>query len=140
MPDKEAIQEAFFQKLTALSAERSYMNAERTLSVWVRTALGLIICGLAVDRFGLFLVELPLGVGQPGHYSNAVSNWIGVALVALGVALALAVGVRFVLFAIAFGREYRRPGFHEPVLGPFFALMVAVFGLAVLIVLLVVAW
>ncbi|HEX5340185.1 MAG TPA: DUF202 domain-containing protein, partial [Gammaproteobacteria bacterium] len=58
---------ALMQKLIELSAERSemsaersYMNAERTLSVWLRTALSLMIFGIAIDRFGLMLREAPL--------------------------------------------------------------------------------
>ncbi len=53
---------AFAEKQTEYSLERSemsevrsYQNAERTLSVWVRTALALMICGLAIDRFGLMV-------------------------------------------------------------------------------------
>ncbi|MGH7014360.1 MAG: YidH family protein [Stellaceae bacterium] len=140
MSVQEPEQLTIMRQLVELSAERSYMNAERTLSVWVRTALGLIICGLAVDRFGLFLVELPLGAGQPGHYSNAISNWVGVALVALGVAMALATGLRFHAYTVEYQRHHRPPFHHHPALGPFFALMVAVFGVAVLIILIVVAW
>lgn len=123
-----------------MSAERSYMNAERTLSVWVRTALGLMICGLAVDRFGLFVVELPVGPGDAAHHSNVVSNWVGVALVALGVAMAVVTGWRFYAYAVAYRRQHRLPLRHGPFLAPFFALMVAVFGIAVLVVMVAVAW
>lgn len=140
MADKEPEQIVIMRQLVELSAERSYMNAERTLSVWVRTALGLIICGLAVDRFGLFVVELPVGSGLAGYHSNTVSNWVGVALVALGVAMALATCLRFYAYAAAYLREHRPPYYHSPILGPFFASMVAVFGVAVLIVMVVVAW
>ena len=140
MADTEPEQITIMRQLIELSAERSYMNAERTLSVWVRTALGLIICGLAVDRFGLFVVELPVGSGQPSYHSNAVSNWVGVALVAAGVVVALMTGLRFYAYAAAYLREHRPPYYHTPILGPFFATMVGVFGLVVLIVMVVIAW
>lgn len=141
MADKEPEQLSLMRELVELSAERSYMNAERTLSVWVRTALGLMICGLAVDRFGLFVVELPAGPGTAAHHSNTASNWVGVALVALGVIMAIATGLRFYAYAAAYRRQHHRPpDYHAPVLGPFFAAMVAVFGVAVLVVMVVVAW
>jgi hypothetical protein len=54
MPEKtEPEQITIMKRLVEMSAERSYMNAERTLAVWVRTALALMIFGIAVDRFGL---------------------------------------------------------------------------------------
>jgi len=140
MADKEPEQISIMRELVELSAERSYMNAERTLSVWVRTALGLMICGLAVDRFGLFVVELPTGPGQTSHHSDVISNWVGVALVALGVAMVLATGLRFYVYSAAYRRQHRPPEYHAPILGPFFASMVAVFGMAVLVVMVVVAW
>lgn len=139
MSDKESEQITLMRRLIELSAERSYMNAERTLSVWVRTALGLIICGLAVDRFGLFVVELPTGPGPISHHSNAISNWVGVALVALGIAMAIATGVRFRAYTAEYVRHHKPPFHHHPALGPFFTLMVAVFGVAVLIVMIVIA-
>jgi len=124
---------------TEMSAERSYMNAERTLSVWVRTALGLMILGLAVDRFDLVVGSLPAGPERMGHYPNTISNWVGVALVALGVAMAVATGVRFYVYAVAYRRQHRPPYFHGPILGPLFALMAAVFGIALLVILIAIA-
>lgn len=140
MADKEPEQITIMRKLVELSAERSYMNAERTLSVWVRTALGLMICGLAVDRFGLFVVELPVGPDDAARHSNTASNWVGVALVALGVIMAVATSLRFYAYAAAYRRQHQPPDYHAPVLAPFFASMVAVFGVAVLVVMIVVAW
>lgn len=147
MGDKEPEQLSLMRRLvemsaarSEMSAERTYMNAERTLSVWVRTALGLMICGLAVDRFGLFVVELPVGPGNAVHHSNTASNWVGVALVALGVIMAIATGLRFYVYAVAYRRQHRSPDYHAPVLAPFFAAMVAAFGVAVLVVMVVVAW
>lgn len=130
---------SIMRQLVELSAERSYMNAERTLSVWVRTALGLMILGLAVDRFGMVLFEIPNGSGGNAHYSDAVSSWIGIALVALGVAMAFATGLRFYLYGVAYRRQHQPPYYHNPALGPFFAAMVMVCGVVLLVIMVVAA-
>ncbi|HEX6612832.1 MAG TPA: DUF202 domain-containing protein, partial [Rhodanobacteraceae bacterium] len=67
------------------SAERSYMNAERTLSVWTRTALSLMIFGIAVDRFGLLLRHEPWPHAGSPMLPNPLSTVGGAILVALGV-------------------------------------------------------
>lgn len=141
---KESEQLALMRRLvemsaqrSVMSAERTYMNAERTLSVWVRTALGVMILGLAVDRFRLVLFELPKGVEPVGRYSSAISNWVGIALVAAGVLMALVTGLRFSLYAAAYRRQHKPPYYHAPNLAPFFAAMVVVFGIALLVILIV---
>lgn len=139
MPEKEPEQITIMRQLVELSAERSYMNAERTLSVWVRTALGLMILGLAVDRFGLVVVSLPASAELTGHYSDAISDWVGIALVALGVAMVVTTGVRFYAYSVAYRRQHQPPYYHNPILGPFFALMAAIFGVAVLVILVAIA-
>lgn len=112
-----------------LSAERSYMNGERTLAVWIRTALGLMIFGIAVDRFSLLL-------RGRGHL-NAIelSSWGGGALIVLGVLMAVICGVRFLVFSLACRRMRRLPPHHGPYLGPVFAALVALFGIALIVVL-----
>ena len=112
-----------------LSAERSYMNGERTLAVWIRTALGLMIFGIAVDRFSLLL-------RGRGHL-NAIelSSWGGGALIVLGVLMAVICGVRFLVFSLAYRRMRRLPPHHGPYLGPVFAALVALFGIALIVVL-----
>lgn len=114
---------------TQMSAERSYMNGERTLAVWTRTALGLMIFGIAVDRFSLLLQ----GNGHPR--ANELSTWGGGALIALGVLMAVGCGWRFLAFAFAYRRQHRLPAYHGPYLGPVFAGLVAVFGVALLVIL-----
>lgn len=121
-----------------MSAERSYMNAERTLSVWIRTALALMIFGIAIDRFGLLLHQLP-GTTTARIYSNDLSTWSGVALVGLGILMVLTTGVRFLAYARTYHRTHALPAHHGPFLAPFFALMVAVFGLALFVVMIVFA-
>lgn len=119
-----------------MSAQRSYMNAERTLSVWVRTALALMVFGIAIDRFGLLLHELP---PPHGRFSpNTLSTWGGAALVVFGVLMSLTTGARFLAYVAAYRRNHRIPVFHGPFLAPVFALLVALFGIALLLLLLVV--
>lgn len=119
-----------------LSAERSYMNAERTLSVWIRTALSLMIFGIAIDRFGLMLRQVPLPVGHGDLHSNALSMWGGLTLVALGVFVVLTTGIRFLMYAAVYRRRHEWPARHGPYLALTFALLVTIFGIALLIILL----
>ena len=57
--DSQSLQVQVARKLVELSLQRSYMNTERTLAVWTRTALSLMIFGIAVDRFGLLMRHPP---------------------------------------------------------------------------------
>ena len=114
---------------TQMSAERTYMNGERTLAVWVRTALALMIFGLAVDRFSLVLES-------HGNFNpHRLSRWGGGALILLGVAMAVICGARFLSFSLAYQRMHRLPARHGPYLGPVFAGLVALFGIALLVIL-----
>lgn len=117
-----------------LSAERSYMAAERTLSVWVRTALGLMVFGLAIDRFGLTLLQAPTG-GAKLHPSS-LSALGGTSLVAFGVLMAVTTGLRFMAYARSYRARHEVPRHHGPFLAPIFAMLVAFFGIALLILLL----
>jgi putative membrane protein len=134
---------ALAERQTAMSAERSemsemrsYHNAERTLSVWIRTALSLMIVGLAIDRFGLLLYRVPGPVRQTafarGPLLDAASAWAGDALVLLGVIVALAMGARFLAYARNWTRLHVLPAHHGPYLAPFFAAAVALFGIVLL--------
>jgi putative membrane protein len=136
MPDApEPEQIRLMKRLVEMSAERSYMNGERTLSVWIRTALGLMIFGIAVNRFGLMLRQIPLPQSH-GHPSpHELSAWGGGALIGLGVLMALSTGTRFLVFAITYRRAHRLPAHHGPYLGPIFAALVALFGIALLVIL-----
>jgi putative membrane protein len=134
MVDLSADRTRLAEQRTEMSAERSYLNAERTLSVWVRTALSLMIFGIAVDRLGLFLRELRVG---PGAGSDDVSTWSGVALVAFGVAMSLVTAARFLVYAREYRRNHRVPHRHGPFLAPTFASIVAVFGVVLIVPMLV---
>ena len=111
---------------TGQSAERSYQNAERTLSVWTRTALALMVVGLTVDRFGLLM-----------HHAPWVSMLGGVLLTALGVFMVVACGLRFRAYAGDYRKEYPWPAKHGPQLAVTFAMLVAAFGVALIVLLIV---
>jgi uncharacterized membrane protein YidH (DUF202 family) len=117
-----------------MSEVRSYHNAERTLSVWVRTALALMICGLAIDRFGL-MVDGSAGAAR-GLLLDRISTWTSIGLVLLGVVMVLATGLRFFAYSRAWRRRHRPPPFHGPYLASFFAVMVAIFGIVLLAIML----
>lgn len=136
---------ALAEKQTALSVDRSemsevrsYHNAERTLAVWVRTALSLMIVGLAIDRFGLLLYRAPAGPhSNPlahGLLIDDASTGTCVALIVLGIVMVLATGIRFLAYAKTWGVRHRFPAHHGPYLASFFAVMVALFGIVLLVI------
>lgn len=120
-----------------MSAERSYLAAERTLSVWVRTALGLMVFGLAIDRFGLMLQRTPADTKLLS--ANTLSFVGGTALVAFGVLMVVTTGLRFMSYAKTYRRTHTVPYHHGPFLAPLFALLVAIFGTALLLLLIFLA-
>lgn len=120
-----------------MSAERSYLAAERTLSVWIRTALALMIFGLAIDRFGLLLRQMP--ARRQIFVEDTVSTWGGSALVALGVLMVVVTSIRFRAYAVSYRRTHTIPAHHGPFMAPLFALLVAIFGIGLLVLLLAVS-
>jgi putative membrane protein len=64
---------------------RIYFAAERTFLAWIRTGLGLMGVGFAVSRFGLFLREMRASEVHAAVHATGLSEYSGVALVALGV-------------------------------------------------------
>ncbi|MGH8273623.1 MAG: YidH family protein, partial [Gammaproteobacteria bacterium] len=118
------------------SAERTYMNTERTLSVWIRTALGLMIFGIAIDRFGLLLHGLPWLPHAHAHRLT-LSSWGGSALVALGVLMALAMTIRFLVYATIYRRDHEWPVKHGPYLASTLSALVVIFGIFLLVIMLV---
>jgi putative membrane protein len=65
---------------------RLRLAAERTLLAWVRTGLSMMGFGFVVARFGLFLRELAAVRPELPPHQGSVSQWVGVALVLIGVA------------------------------------------------------
>ena len=72
--------------MSDLKDPRVLFAAERTLLAWNRTALALMAFGFGVERFGLFMHTL--NPAMPASQRGA-SLWLGLALVILGVALAV---------------------------------------------------
>jgi putative membrane protein len=75
---------------------RVYLAAERTFLAWIRTGLGLMGVGFAVSRFGLFLREFRTSQTHVPVPATGLSEWSGVALVALGVLVMLAATARHI--------------------------------------------
>ena len=119
-------------KRSEMSAERSYMNAERTLSVWIRTALAVIVVGIAIDRFGLVLLQEQ--ATRPG--ADTASHWVGAGLVAFGILIVIVTAVRFRLYAAVYRRTHELPHYHGPFMAPAFAALAALFGVIILSLLL----
>lgn len=70
-----------------MSDPRIFFAAERTLLAWIRSGLTIMGFGFVVARFGLFLRLVAAehtGAGAPSS-STHFSNYVGIALVLLGV-------------------------------------------------------
>ncbi|MGO8753139.1 MAG: YidH family protein [Thermoguttaceae bacterium] len=73
--------------------------AERTLLAWMRTGLAMMGFGFVVARFGLFLREIATaGHIDVHHRATGWSLWIGVGLIALGVAVSLLASFEYFRF------------------------------------------
>ena len=118
-----------------LSRRLVYLAAERTLASWVRTALSLIALGFVVDRFDLVLEMLHEGSATADAGSRTMSVWAGSLLIGLGAAMALAAGLRYLRFAIAYHREGRTGVRHGISLGAIFSFVLALIGIALIILL-----
>jgi putative membrane protein len=70
--------------MSDLQDPRVFFAAERTLMAWNRTGLTLMAFGFVLERFGLFLHVLR---DDPGHAGRDVSFWLGIAFIALALAL-----------------------------------------------------
>lgn len=72
-----------------------YLAAERTLLAWIRTGLALMGFGFVVARFGLFLQQLQLVQRPSSEQPYGLSLWFGTALIAVGVAVNVFAGWRY---------------------------------------------
>lgn len=132
-----AAQTAALARMVALQARVCYMNVDRTLATWTRTALALIVFGGVVDRYGLLLMR-----SHPPHVGtwlapNPVSDLGGIVLVGLGIVIAAAMAIRHQAYRARWRKAYGPAPDFGPWLTFAFATMVVGFGVALLAVLLV---
>lgn len=124
-------------KRTKLAAERTYMNYERTLSVWIRTALAIMIFGIAIDRLGLMYHVLPAGSLKDSFLQlHTPSTVTGVVLVIFSMLMALFSGIRFIFLMNRYKEEYDFSKKHKTWLPTVYAFMVVLFGAALLVLML----
>ncbi|MGH8116004.1 MAG: YidH family protein [Rhodanobacteraceae bacterium] len=137
MPEQESAEyRARVREIVKLQAEVCYMNVDRTLATWTRTALSLIAFGVVVDRFGLLLMgNAPTHLGTR-LAQNPLSTVGGLSLIAIGVFVALSTGIRHQAYRRIWIREYGHAAWRGPWLAFVFSMMTAVVGLALLAILL----
>lgn len=119
-----------------MSEDRSYLNAERTLSVWTRTALALMVFGIAVDRFALLLRHSASQADPRMLSPHVLSTMGGAALVAFGTVMALTCGIRYLVYAMHWKRRHEMMYWHGPYLAFTFAMLTVIFGIGLLLVML----
>ncbi len=118
-----------------LSRRLVYLAAERTLTSWIRTALSLMALGFVIDRFALVLDLMPAASTHAQTYAHAPWTWSGSVLIGMGGAMALGAGVRYVRFEVAFYRQRSTRVGHGVGIGAAFAILLALFGVALIVLL-----
>ncbi len=118
-----------------LSRRLVYLAAERTLTSWIRTALSLMALGFVIDRFQLVLDLMPATSASAQTYGRAPWIWSGSMFIGMGAAVALGAGVRYLRFALAFHREGSTRVGRGIAIGAAFAMLLALFGLVLIVLL-----
>ncbi len=126
-----------FRQMAALQARVCYMNVDRTLATWTRSALTLVVFGTVVDRYGILLLRPHLEHVGTRLAPNPLSSIAGILLVAIGAFIATAAAIRHHRYATTWNRRYGHDRSFGPWLAFPFALGTALFGIAMLAVLLV---
>ncbi len=108
------------------------LAAERTLLAWIRTGLAIMGFGFVVARFGLFLREVSSFGHQLAPKHPGFSNWIGMALVTLGVVMNVLAGLEHlrVVKRIEQALPYIGPKISW---GPIYAFGLALIGVAIMV-------
>jgi inner membrane protein YidH len=120
---------------TELARRLVYLAAERTLTSWVRTALSLMAFGFVVDRFGLILDLMPGASNKSQFYRGMLSSRAGSILIGMGAAMALVAGVRYLRFAVEYRRDSSTRVGRGIFVGATFSLVLALFGIALILML-----
>ena len=79
---------------------RVYMANERTFLAWIRTSIGIMAFGFVVEKFALFMKQMPFLFGEtvdvkvipPTHGYSAI---LGIFLVGLGALMGLLAFIRY---------------------------------------------
>lgn len=127
------------QEMIRLQAKVCYMNVDRTLATWTRTALLLIVFGGVVDRFGLLLRHGHLPPAATLLAPNPISSLGGMVLVAFGVFIALTAAIRHQAYRARWRHEYDDRQAFGPWAAFSYAVLVVLLGSALLAALLVFA-
>ncbi|CRX37956.1 YidH family protein [Estrella lausannensis] len=85
------------------SHARDHMANERTFLAWIRTSIGIMAFGFVVEKFGLFINQMGLLLGNSNspilrdasHSLQRHSSAFGICLVALGVLICLLAFVKY---------------------------------------------
>lgn len=84
---------------------------ERTFLAWVRTAIAAMAFGFVIEKFDLFLqaVAPQIALKQIAPHGQKFANAAGLAFIAIGVAMIVLAGIRFVWTAKAIETEETVP-------------------------------
>ena len=119
---------------TEMGAMRTYMNTERTLSVWVRTAMGGLVLGIAIDRLGLWMHQVSVGTGLKLNRPDQMTEILGAAFVVYAMMLVVLCSWRFIAFCRVYKKKYEFPAYHRAWLPVTLSAAVFLFGIALLLV------
>lgn len=135
--DNEVRQLQSMREMARLQARVCYMNVDRTLANWTRTALTLIIAGTAVNRYGLLLTRPHLVHQGTRLAPNPVSTVGGLALVTLGLFIVITTAIRHQVYITSWHDTYGPSPEFGPWLAFPFAVLVMLCGISLLVLLLV---